>query len=78
MCTDYLQILANILILFTALLVHGLQYLLYDPPTSSEVDEVFRNFILAIIETMLAIFMTGQGINGRFLLIFTLFLGGKW
>ena len=69
MCTDYLQILANVLILYGALLVLGLQYLFYDPPTFSEVDEVFRKFILAIIETMLAALVTGQGVSGCFLLI---------
>jgi len=76
--TEYLQVLANLLLLYAVLLVFVLQYLFYDLPTTSLVDEVFEKFILAIIETVMAMFMTGQGINGHFLLMFTSFLVGKW
>lgn len=76
--TEYLQVLANLLLLYAALLVLGLQCLFYDLPTTSHVDGVFEKFTLAIIEAMMAMFMTGQGINGRFLLMFTSFLVGKW
>lgn len=76
--TENPQVLANLLLLYAALLVLGFQYLFYDLPTTSHVDEVFEKFILAIIETLMAMFMTGQGVNGRFLLMFTLFLVGKW
>lgn len=75
---EYRQVLANLLLLYAALLVLGLQYLFYDLPTSSQVDEVFEKFILANIKTIMAMSMTGQGINGPFLLIFTSFLVGKW
>ena len=60
------------------LLVLGLQNLLHGTPTPTQLDEVFDKFTLAIIETILATFMTRQDISGCFLLMFTLFLAGKW
>ncbi len=73
-----LQVLANLLLLYAALVVFGMQYMLYDPPTDSQVEQVFNKFLLAVIETMLAMMMVRQDINGCFLLMFTVFLAGKW
>ena len=75
---NHLQVLANLLILYAMFLVLGLQNLLYDTPTPTQIDEVFDKFTLAIIETILATLMTRQDINGCFLLMFTVFLAGKW
>lgn len=73
-----LQVLANLLLLYAALVVFGMQYMLYDPPTDSQVEQVFNKFLLAVIETMLAMILVGQNISGCFLLMFTVFLAGKW
>lgn len=78
MSLSHLQVLANLLLLYAALIVLGLQNLLYDAATPNQLDEVFENFIVAIIETMLATFNNGQAIDGTILLIFTFFLAGKW
>lgn len=66
------------LLLYAALVVFGLQYILYDPPTDSQVEQVFKKFVLAVIETMLAMILVGQNISDYFLLMFTVFLAGKW
>lgn len=38
----------------------------------------FQQILLAVIETMLAMIMVGQDINGCFLLMFAVFLAGRW
>lgn len=77
--TNAKQIYVNLLIFLSSFVILALQWSLYGPLTTPEIDEIFERFVVKTTETFLATFLLRETVDrGYVLLLIGLLVGRVW